>query len=132
MTRVRILQQRALRQERGAQAVEFALVVPLLLLLLVGIIEFGRILNVHISVSGAAREGARVMAIQNDAAAATDATIAAAPALALSPGHVAVGACSPGDPVTVTVTYPFDLPLIFLSGPPVPNVVGTGVMRCGG
>lgn len=107
------------------------MIVPILLTLVVGVIEFGRILNVHISTSGAAREGARVMAIENDPVAATDAAITGAPALALTASHVAISPspCIPGDPVTVTVTYPFDLPLMFLSGS---NVVGTGVMRCGG
>ena len=38
---------------------EFALVVPLIVLLLVGIVEFGRGINAFITLSEAAREGAR-------------------------------------------------------------------------
>lgn len=58
-----------LSSERGQSAVEFALVLPLLLVLLLGIIEFGWFLNAKITITGAAREGARHYAIhKNDTA----------------------------------------------------------------
>jgi len=50
---------------RGQSLVEFALVVPILLLMLVGIIEFGRAWNMSQSVTYAARQGARVAAVLN-------------------------------------------------------------------
>jgi Flp pilus assembly protein TadG len=56
----------AARLDRGSQAqalVEFALVLPLLLLLLVGIIDFGRALFVYSEVSNAAREAVRYAAV---------------------------------------------------------------------
>ena len=46
------------RKERGAVAVEMAMILPLLLLILMGTIEFGRVLNVQVSLTQAAREGA--------------------------------------------------------------------------
>ena|GEM_PF-1328534 len=49
--------------ERGAAAVEMALVMPLLILMIMGIIDFGRIFNGEIQLSQAAREGARVAAL---------------------------------------------------------------------
>ncbi|MBW8383916.1 MAG: pilus assembly protein [Youngiibacter sp.] len=52
-----------LSNEKGQSAVEFALVLPLLLILLLGIIEFGWFLNAKITITGAAREGARYYAI---------------------------------------------------------------------
>jgi len=52
--------------EKGQSAVEFALVLPLLLVLLLGIIEFGWFLNAKITITGAAREGARYLAIHKD------------------------------------------------------------------
>lgn len=52
--------------EEGAAAVEMALVLPLLLLLLFGIIDFGRALNAQITVTEAAREGARAAALGLD------------------------------------------------------------------
>ena len=61
---------KGLHKDRGAAAVEFALVMPVLLSLVVGIAEFGRAYNVQATLSGAAREGVRVMAVKNDAAAA--------------------------------------------------------------
>ena len=53
----------------GAAAVEFALVVPLLLVLVLGIAEFGRAYNMQTTLSGAAREGVREMALHNNPAA---------------------------------------------------------------
>jgi Flp pilus assembly protein TadG len=57
-------------RDRGAAAVEFALVVPILLTLVIGIIEFGRAYNIQTTLSNAARDGVRVMALQNDVTAA--------------------------------------------------------------
>jgi Flp pilus assembly protein TadG len=51
---------RHLRRDRGAAAVEFALILPVLLLIIFGIIDFGRMLNAQLNTSQAAREGARV------------------------------------------------------------------------
>jgi Flp pilus assembly protein TadG len=49
--------------DRGAAVVEFALLLPLLLLLVFGIIDFGRALNAQIALTQAAREGARLDAL---------------------------------------------------------------------
>jgi Flp pilus assembly protein TadG len=55
---------RRIRGERGAVAVEFALIVPALLLIVVGTIEFGRVYSQFQVFNGAAREGARCAAVQ--------------------------------------------------------------------
>jgi uncharacterized repeat protein (TIGR01451 family) len=47
------------KKTRGQTMVEFALILPLLLLVLLGIIEFGRILFVYVTVTSTSREGAR-------------------------------------------------------------------------
>jgi Flp pilus assembly protein TadG len=49
-------------RDRGAAAVEFALLLPLLLLLISGLIDFGRALNAQITLTQAAREGVRLAA----------------------------------------------------------------------
>jgi len=49
--------------DRGAVAVEFALILPLLLMILVGTIEFGRVYSQVQVYNGAAREGARCAAV---------------------------------------------------------------------
>jgi Flp pilus assembly protein TadG len=50
---------RGTKVERGQAAVEFALVLPFLLVMLIGIIEFGRAWNEHQVITDAAREAAR-------------------------------------------------------------------------
>lgn len=47
------------RDERGGAMVEFAIVVPLLMLFVMGIVEFGRAWNTYQVITDAAREGAR-------------------------------------------------------------------------
>lgn len=56
---------RARDGERGVVAVEFAMVIPLLLLLLLGVIDFGRAMYVKNSLVYAASQGARVAAIHS-------------------------------------------------------------------
>lgn len=51
--------------ERGASAVEMAMVAPFLLLLLLGIIEFGFVFGQYNEVRHSAREGARYAAVGN-------------------------------------------------------------------
>ena len=55
------------RSERGAAAVEMALVLPILLFLVFGIVDFGRLLNAQITLTEAAREGARAEALNQSA-----------------------------------------------------------------
>lgn len=54
---------RARRDGRGAAAVEFALIFPVLMLIVFGIINYGDMLSVRQSVSQAAAEGARAAAV---------------------------------------------------------------------
>lgn len=57
---------RTLRRRRNGQAtVEFALVLPLVLLLLVGMLEFARAWNLHQTLTDAVREGARRAVLAN-------------------------------------------------------------------
>jgi Flp pilus assembly protein TadG len=51
---------RSRRGERGAELVEFALVLPLLLVVIAGIIDFGFLFQRYEVVTNAAREGARI------------------------------------------------------------------------
>ena len=53
-------------RDRGASAVEFALVLPMLLLMLGGVIDFGRYFYAEVIMSNAVREGARLTSIGSD------------------------------------------------------------------
>ena len=119
------------RNDRGAAVVEFAIVMPLLVALLVGIAEFGRAYYVQTTLSGAAREGVRVMALKDSPSAAKSAAISAAEPLAIAAGQIAVPAnCSAGSNATVTISY--TMPFITgLFGSSI-GLTGKGVMRCGG
>jgi Flp pilus assembly protein TadG len=95
------------RQDRGAAAVEFALLLPLLLLIVFGIIDFGRALNAQITLTQAAREGARMAALgESNVVSGTQAA-----ATGLSPVTVTVTSCpagaGPGVNAVVKVSYSF-------------------------
>jgi Flp pilus assembly protein TadG len=49
--------------ERGASAVEFAIILPILIMLIFGIIQFGIAYNKYIAVTHAVREGTRLAAV---------------------------------------------------------------------
>lgn len=119
--------------ERGAVAVEFAILAPVLILILMGIIEFGRAYNVQASLSSAAREGVRVMAISNDKAAARTAAKNAALSLnpALTDADISFGGayCAPGAQISITISYNLKT-LTGIAGPFA--MTGKGAMQCGG
>ena len=64
---------RLLRDRDGAAAVEFALVLPLLMTLVFGVFEFGMLWNSYQIITDAAREGARRAVVANPALASTPA-----------------------------------------------------------
>ena len=53
-----------LASERGAELIEFAMVLPLLLMLIFGIVDFGFMFQRYLVVTNAAREGARMASLQ--------------------------------------------------------------------
>lgn len=116
-------------RERGAVAVEFALVAPILLGIVVAIVEFSSIYNLQISVTQAAREAAREMAVTNNAGLAAAKGVAGAPGVAIAPGNFAFsGACTPG--ATVTATVNLTRPALTGFFGPTVTVTGQGAMRC--
>ena len=119
--------------ERGAAAVEFAIVAPVLVMLLLGIMEFGRAYNAQVTLSSAAREGVRVMAIGNNTTAARTAVKNAATGLqpALADGNITITptSCTAGAQTTVKITYTLTT-MTGIAGP-FP-MEGKGVMLCGG
>jgi Flp pilus assembly protein TadG len=127
-----------LRGERGASAVEFAFIVPVLLILVLGIVEFGHAFQVQGTLSAAAREGVRLMALQNDPVAARAAARNAAGSL--NPGitdtQISISPLScptlnaGSTSVRLTISYPMPY-LTGFFGEDV-DLTGTGVMRCNG
>ena len=101
------------RNRRAAAAVEFAVVAPVFLLLVFGMIEYGRMVMVEQIITNASREGARAAVL--DGATVANVTTAVNSYLAsgsITGATVTVTPNPPtsaqyGDPVTVTVSIPF-------------------------
>jgi Flp pilus assembly protein TadG len=125
---------RRARDERGATLVEFALVSTMLLLLVMGIIEFGRVLNTYIIVTNGAREGARLAALGRPTGEIRTRVLASVPGLTGSLVSVTTTNAqgTPGSQVTVRVDYPVTLvvPIIanLMPANPLP-VTSSVVMR---
>jgi len=95
--------------DRGAAAVEFALLLPLLLLLLFGIIDFGRALNAQITITQAAREGARLEALnQQDVVLRTRQAATGLGNVNVTVVSACTAGSGPAASADVQVTYTFD------------------------
>ena len=139
-------------EERGASAVEFALVVPFLMLIVFGIIVYGMVFAQSLSLSNSARQAARsgvisgttcaqITSLAHDAAgtigmsgAATSVTInrgTSSPGTAACGGGGSTQPCKSqavGTNIYVTLSYNTDPIVPFI---PVPSTLtGTGVYRC--
>ena len=124
---------RAMRSESGATAVEFALILPLLILLVFGIVSFGFAFNRMQGLHAAAREGARLGSVPGvtvgqvqsrvtDALDGVSVTLNGAPAVDACDGSI-------GDTVVVTVSADTDLE-IPLWGSQTITMTGRGEFRC--
>lgn len=100
------------KNRRGAAAVEFAIVLPVFVLLVFGMIEYGRMVMVQQVITNASREGARQAVLDG----ATTTAVQSAVTSYLSSAQVSGGSstvspdptgAASGDPITVTVSIPF-------------------------
>ncbi len=131
--------------EKGTASVEFALILPLLLLMLFLIIEFSIILYDKAVITNASREGARSGIVMQPAPRVTVASITstvntycASNLISFGPDTPATavpsGPCvSPGDLLTVDVTYTYSffvLPNLLGGMNSGLTLTGNTVMRC--
>jgi Flp pilus assembly protein TadG len=106
------------RDARGSELIELALVLPILLVVLAGIVDFGFLFQRYEVITNAAREGARVAVLPNYAAADAQARVQnylSVNGLGSAPAPVVEYTTEPLTGgrsirvVTVTVTYPTTL-----------------------
>ncbi|HQE06056.1 MAG: TadE family protein [Tepidanaerobacteraceae bacterium] len=125
------------KTERGQTLVELALVLPVIILILFGTLEFGRLFHSYIVITNAAREGARLGAVGKSDEEIVSRIREASPlyqadsrlrVIRLEPNE---SARSPGVPLTVEVAYDVELVTpIFSSILPNPvTLKSTAVMR---
>ena len=122
--------------DSGASMAEFALMLPFLVMVVFGIIEFGLAFTKAQAIEASAREGARLASIEASTVADIEARVNAALTGISMPGpptvNVTPAPCAnrPGETVTVEVitTHNLNIPLVF-SNQPV-DLTGTAVFRC--
>ena len=132
------------RADRGAAAVELAILLPVVLLILGGIVDFGRFFFTKIELTNAAREGVRaaIVTTGTPGPGATTRALAALPGMATSSVRVTVTACTTGSlPVNAAATVGIanfkwlilEPAFKIIGGPSaLPSVINaTAVMKCG-
>ena len=124
-----------MKQDRGSAMIEFALILPLLVMLLVGIVDFGRAYGAQLSITGAAREGARSRALggqPSDVQAAVNASKGAASVTAVDSGTACPsnsgGSTTQFATVIVSASFTFGIPFVPLG---TKTFTATASMRCG-
>jgi hypothetical protein len=101
------------RKRRGAAAVEFAVVAPVFLLLVFGMIEYGRMVMVQQVITNASREGARVAVLDGSTAQEVQDTVTQyLNSGSIQGAVITIDPANPtdagfGDPVTVSVDIGF-------------------------
>ena len=114
---------RTIKNEQGQTMTEFALILPIVLVLLFGIMQFGVIFNNYVTLTDAARAASRKGAVSRNltagaAKAACENTGKAAGGNLKNWGTDFVLTCSSswtiGSDVTVTATYPYEVSLLGL------------------
>jgi Flp pilus assembly protein TadG len=105
-------QRRRARGERGTSLVEFAMVAPLLVVLLFAIADFGRAFQTWITLTNAAREGARLGATGADAPSIRDRVRATAPGITLPDSNIPVTNAQGTTGTSVVVGVNYNLTLI--------------------
>lgn len=128
--------QRSMGEERGAGLAEFALVAPVLLTVLFGIIEFGLAFNRAQAITAAAREGGRLASLSSattaDVSDRVDTTLGALsfdapPTVAVSPSSGCAG--REGESITVVVSAPHRITIPFVLDREL-TLSGEAVYRC--
>ncbi len=109
----------SIRRQSGQTMTEFALVLPVLCLLLFGVAQFGILFNNYVTLTDAVRAGARKAAVSRHldapAGVAEDQLRAAAVDLRQDDLEVIVESdWTPGSDVVVRATYPYEISLLGL------------------
>lgn len=123
-----------IKSEKGASAVEFALIFPILVILVFGIFQFAIAFNNYITITHAAREGARRAAVDLFNPDLKDYIKDMAIPLVLTDDDIVIGVESDedppliGDPVSVEITYNFGISIPLVGSWEVP-LKNKAVMR---
>lgn len=119
------------RLSRGQSLVEFALILPVFLMIFIGVFDAGRAIYAYSTVTNAARAGARVAIVNQDANAIRQAAIEDSVGLGLTNADITLTPCpliQGGCLYGVTVTYPYTTVTPFIGDIFRPVISSTATM----
>lgn len=127
--------QNFIKNRNGQALVEMAFILPILLLILMGIVEFGRIFNAYLIVTNASREGARYASVHSSDTQIESAISNLTPTLEQDKLSITItpseGSRTSGNAVEVRIDYDIDIiaPLISAMIPNPYRVTAQTTMR---
>lgn len=108
-----------IKNEKGQALVEFAIILPILLLLIMGILQFGMLINSYLTLENSSREGARLGIVGGTNSDIQNIVIKTAPTL--DPSAITInitpsdGTRNSGDTLTINLTYNYKLTIPIIS-----------------
>ena len=108
-----------IKKQKGQALVEFAIILPILLLFVMGIAQFGMMLNAYLTIQNSAREGARLGIVGGSNVEISNLIISISPSL--TPENLTVNVTpdevnrSSGETLTLTVIYNYHLTVPIIS-----------------
>ncbi|MGH4119669.1 TadE/TadG family type IV pilus assembly protein [Clostridium sp.] len=110
---------KCLRNEKGQSLVEFSILLPFLLLLLMGLLEFGLMLNSYLAIHNSAREGARLGIVAGSDSEINELITKMSPTIDIENIIVnitpSVGSRKSGGTITVEVIYNYQVTIPIIS-----------------
>ncbi|MDS0525888.1 pilus assembly protein [Clostridium sp. SHJSY1] len=110
---------KSLKNQNGQALVEFAIILPILLILVMGILQFGMMLNSYLAIENATREGARAGIVGKSDFEIKNMIIAMSPSL--DPQNIVItinpteNSRKSGDTLVVKITYNYELTVPIIS-----------------
>lgn len=110
---------RAIGNEKGQSVVEFAIILPIVVLVLMAIIEFGIMLNCYLKVENAAREGARAGIVSTSNVVIRNSIVNVSPNLKAANLQISISPAEAsrksGETLTVNVSYKYEMTVPIIS-----------------
>jgi Flp pilus assembly protein TadG len=119
-------------RDRGAAALEFALILPILLIFVAGMVDMGQALNAQIIMDDSARETVRTLTLTGDTTNATNMANSSAQPYSIDWGSSSLSGCAGGSTAQADLQAKVDfwIPNLIPGLPSSIQIAGKASMQC--